>query len=246
MSGFTMTVIGHWGAYPGPGEATSCYLLQAEGTSVLLDCGSGALSILQEHLSLADIDAVILSHYHNDHMADLGCLQYAALIDMDLKRRQKPLMVYGHGNYAHTDRLGYRHCALGQTYDADSRLDIGPFSFSFAPTVHPDPCFAVRVECGSASLVYSGDTGPCPGLVPFSEGAGLLLCETSLYDEYKGMISGHMSAGEAGELAKAAGVGTLVATHMPHWGVHENLLAQAQAAFGGQTFLARKSLRLEL
>lgn len=246
MSGSTLTVIGHWGAYPGPGEATSCYLLQAEGTSVLLDCGSGALSILQEHLSLADIDAVVLSHYHNDHIADLGCLQYAALIDMDLARRRNPLMVYGHGNYAHTDRLSYRHCAIGRTYDRDSRLEIGPFSFSFAPTVHPDPCFAVRVECGTASLVYSGDTGPCPELVPFAKGAGLLLCETSLYDEYKGRIFGHMSAGEAGELAKTAGVGSLVATHMPHWGVHDNLLAQAQAAFGGRTLLARKSLRLEL
>lgn len=246
MSEMALTVIGHWGAYPGPGEASSCYLLQAEGTSVLLDCGSGALSMLQEHLSLADVDAVILSHYHNDHLADLACLQYAALIDMDLKRRAKPLLVYGHSKDPNTDRLSYRHCALGQTYDAESRIEIGPFSFTFAPTVHADPCFAIRAECGSSSLVYSGDTGPCPGLVPFAEGASLLLCETSLYDEYKGFIFGHLSAGEAGELAKAAGVGTLVATHMPHWGVHDNLLTQARAAFGGRTFLARKSLRLEL
>ncbi len=179
MSEFSLTVIGHWGAYPNCGEATSCYLLQAEETSVLLDCGSGALSVLQEHMSLADIDAVILSHYHADHMADLGCLQYAALIDMDLHRRQNPLMVYGHDEYAHTNILSFRDCVLGATYNRNSLLEIGPFRFSFVPTAHPDPCFAIRADCGSASLVYSGDTEPCWELVPFSEGADLLLCETT-------------------------------------------------------------------
>jgi ribonuclease BN (tRNA processing enzyme) len=82
--------------------------------------------------------------------------------------------------------------------------------------------------------------------VPFSEDAELMLCEASLYDLYKGKIPGHMSAGEAGELALAAGVGRLVITHLPHWGAHSELLAQAKAAFGGETILARKSLRLEL
>lgn len=246
MSEFSLTIIGHWGAYPNRGEATSCYLLQAEDTSVLLDCGSGALSVLQEHLSLADIDAVILSHYHADHIADLGCLQYAALIDMDLKRRQKPLRVYGHSEYAFTESLSFEDCVLGTTYDRNSILEIGPFRFSFAPTNHPDPCFAIRADCGAASLVYSGDTEPSWELVPFSEGASLLLCETSLYDLYKGKIPGHMSAGEAGELALAAGAGRLVATHLPHWGVHNELLTQAKAAFGGETILAQKSLHLEL
>lgn len=246
MSEFALTIVGHWGAYPGKGEASSCYLLQADDCAVILDCGSGALSVLQEFIPLEDIDAVILSHYHADHIADLGCLQYAALIDMDLNRRQKPLRVYGHKEYAHTNILSFRECALGSTYDRNTLLEIGPFRFSFAPTAHPDPCFAVRAECGSASLVYSGDTEPCWELVPFSEGASLLLCETSLYDLYKGKIPGHMSAGEAGELALAAGVNKLVATHLPHWGTHNDLLVQAKAAFGGETMLAKKSLYLEL
>jgi ribonuclease BN (tRNA processing enzyme) len=55
-----------------------------------------------------------------------------------------------------------------------------------------------------------------------------------------------MSAGEAGELAKAAGAGILVATHLPHYGDHALLLAQAEAAFGGKVLLARSGLVLEL
>ncbi|HWP68019.1 MAG TPA: MBL fold metallo-hydrolase [Rectinemataceae bacterium] len=246
MSAFSLTVIGHWGAYPGPGEATSCYLLRAEGMSVLLDCGSGALSLLQDILPLGKIDAVVLSHYHSDHIADLGCLQYSARIDMDLGRRAAPLKVFGHDLGPGSEKLGYLDFAIGATYKQDSTLNLGPFSLTFAPTIHPDPCFAMRVCCGGSSLVYSGDTGPSPNLAGFAAGADLLLCETSLYDEYRGKIPGHMSAGEAGELAKAAGVGTLMATHLPHFGVHADLLVQAKAAFGGNTILARRNMMVQL
>lgn len=246
MSNFSVTVIGHWGAYPGPGEATSCYLLESEGTSLLLDCGSGSLSALQRIMPLRRIDAIVLSHYHADHVADLGCLQYAARIDMDLGLREAPLRVYGHDKDQGFKKLSYLDFALGEAYGPDSELRIGPFSLSFAPTTHPDPCYATRVACGGASLVYTGDTGAMPSLARFARGVGLLICETSLYDEYRGRIPGHMCAGEAGELAAEAGVGMLLATHLPHFGKHEDLLRQASATFGGRTELARANLRIEL
>ena len=243
---FTMTVVGHWGAYPGPGEASSCYLLEAEGTRILLDCGSGALALLQASIPLYSIDAVILSHYHADHLADLGCLQYAARIEMDLKKRTKPLLVFGHGESPESAKLGYLEFASGSVYGRESVLNLGPFSFTFAPTVHPDPCFAIRASCAGKSLVYTGDAGPTPGLADFAAGADLLLSESSLYDDYRGKIPGHLSAGEAGGLAAAAGVRTLVLTHLPHYGDHALLLAQARAVFSGTVLLARRGLVLEL
>jgi len=246
MSEFSLTIVGHWGAYPGKGEASSCYLLQADDCAVILDCGSGALAALQEFVPLEDIDAVVLSHYHADHIADLGCLQYAARIDMDLGKRSQPLQVHGHNQAPDLEWLTYKEHAIGHTYDRTTSLAIGPFRFSFMPTNHPDPNYAIRVDCGSSSLVYTGDTEACWELVPFAEAADVLLCETSLYDLYKGKIPGHMSAGEAGELALAAGVGKLVATHLPHWGAHNDLLDQAKAAFGGETLLAQRGLRLEI
>jgi ribonuclease BN (tRNA processing enzyme) len=240
-----LTVVGHWGAYPGPGEASSCYLLESAGTRVLLDCGSGSLSLLQAIAPLYSIDAVVLSHYHADHIADLGCLQYAARIDMDLGRRAKPLLVYGHGESPESKKLGYLDFALGSVYDEASTVQVGPFSFGFLPTVHPDPCFAIRASLGGFSLVYTGDAGPTPGLAGFASGADLLVCESSLYDDYRGKIPGHMSAGEAGALATAAGVRTLVLTHLPHYGDHSLLLAQAEAVFGGTALLASGGLVLE-
>jgi ribonuclease BN (tRNA processing enzyme) len=248
----SLTVIGHWGAYPGPGEATSCYLLRAEGYAVLLDCGSGALTLLQRILPLCQIDAVVLSHYHADHIADLGCLQYASRIDMDLGRRKTPLLVYGHKESPGYQKLSYLEYAKGEGYDASSKIEIGPFVFEFAPMVHPDPSYAIGIRLKSQgaatpkALVYSGDTGASETLVEFSRGAQVLLCETSLYDEYRGRIFGHMSAGEVGETAMRAGVKTLVATHLPHFGDHADLLSQAARAFGGDARLAGTYMTLGL
>lgn len=84
-------VIGRWGAYPKRGEATAGFLLEIGNHKILLDCGSGVLSALQNFIELNELTTVFLSHNHFDHMADLGCLQYACLIDMDLKQRNNPL-----------------------------------------------------------------------------------------------------------------------------------------------------------
>ena len=247
MKAPTLTVIGHWGAYPGPGEASSCYLLQAAGSTVLLDCGSGSLSCLQDFIGLEKIDAVVLSHYHSDHMADIGCLQYAARIDMDLGRRTKPLDIYGHDQSSAFAKLNYLDYARGHAYNWDSRLVIGPFCFSFSPTEHPDPCYAIRADLDDgSSVVYTGDTGWKRELVEFARDAKVLLAESSLYDDFRGKIPGHLCAGEAGSLALEASAGHLVLTHLPHYGMHGDLLSQACVQFKGPVDLARKGLVIEL
>ena len=68
--------------------------------------------------------------------------------------------------------------------------------------------------------------------------ADLLLCESSLYDEYHGRIPGHLTAGEAGKIAACAGTKHLVLTHLPHFGDHRNLLKQARNHFKGPSELA--------
>jgi ribonuclease BN (tRNA processing enzyme) len=242
VSAIECTVIGHWGAYPGPGDATSCYLLRSGGSSVLLDCGSGALAALQSYLPLQEVDAVILSHYHADHIADLGCLQYAARIDMDLGRRHKILPIYGHTGSEGFGKLSYHSCTVGMPYDGASELRIGPFTFTFAPTVHPDPCYAIKVAVGTSTIVYTGDSGASDSVAGFAHGADLFICEASLYDAYQGRIPGHMSSGEAGAIAHKACVGKLMITHLPHFGNHAELLAEAANAFGGETLLAARGL----
>ena len=74
-----VTIIGHWGGYPKVDEASSGYLIEHEGFQILLDCGSGVLSKLQKFIQPEMLNGVILSHYHPDHIADIGVLQHATV-----------------------------------------------------------------------------------------------------------------------------------------------------------------------
>ena len=102
-----ITIIGCHGAYPDQNQATSGYLIETENVRVLLDCGCGVISQIQNYILLEELDAVVITHYHPDHCSDLGCLQYAAMILMQFGKRKKPLAVWGPGE---KERLSYE-CA---------------------------------------------------------------------------------------------------------------------------------------
>ena len=233
-----LTIIGWWGAYPAAGQATSGYLLQTGKKNILLDCGSGVLGQLQEYLDLEHIDAVVLSHYHHDHVADLGCLQYAARVLMDLGKRQHPLDIYGHAEDHHFAGLSYHDFTVGHALDAATALSLDGAVFTFRRNVHPDPCFSMRVEMNGKVLAYISDTQWDDGLVEAARDADLLICESSLYNQYKGVVAGHLTAGEAGEIAARAKVSRLVLSHLPHFGRHEDLVAQAAEVYQGPVELA--------
>ena len=72
-----LTVLGCWAPYPKAGGACPGYLVQVGETNILLDCGNGVLSNLQRHLDFRSLNAVIISHLHPDHFADLFCLRHA-------------------------------------------------------------------------------------------------------------------------------------------------------------------------
>ena len=65
-----LTIIGRTGN-PEPGGACSCYLVRGEGATLVLDFGPGALSRLGVHQSPESVDAILISHMHQDHMLDL-------------------------------------------------------------------------------------------------------------------------------------------------------------------------------
>jgi len=234
-----LTVIGCWGAYPGPGDASSGYLIEnGSDDRFLLDCGSGVLSKLYEYTDISQLNNVVLSHYHSDHIADIGCLQYASKVQLSLGERSVPISIYGNDLSDYFEKLSYEDASLGKVIKPGIPLFLGSFTLNFQLTPHPSPSFAVRVETKNGSIGYTGDTGWDDNLVEFFRNVDLLLCESSLYNKYKGMIEGHLSAGEAGKLAEEAEVGKLILTHFPHSGDHRELKVEAGENFKGQIDLA--------
>src|SRR5690625_6346009 len=74
-----LTVVGSSGSVSGPDSVASCYLLEADDDErtwrVLLDLGPGAVGQAMRYVDPAAVDAVLVSHLHADHIADLAGLE---------------------------------------------------------------------------------------------------------------------------------------------------------------------------
>ena len=213
-----LTTLGCWGAYPYKDEGTTSYLLTGEdGFQLLIDCGSRALNELEKEISPLDLDAVIISHYHPDHVADLGVLRpYFQLYPKHLWTPQV-LPIYGHDQDTYEfSKLTLDGVSEGRAYNVNGLEQIGPFDITFIKTVHPVVCYAIRIveRTTGQIFVFTGDTGYFEDLDKFAAGADFLLADVYLYEGNENHIA-HLTTKEAGQIASAAKVKRLVLTHMP-------------------------------
>ncbi|MDN7246755.1 MBL fold metallo-hydrolase [Planococcus shenhongbingii] len=235
-----ITTIGIWGGYPNKNEATSSFLLEHEGFRCLVDCGSGVLAAVQNYTELRDLDAAVISHYHPDHIADIGVLQHAAMVGMQLKEWKKPFPIYGHDRDSEMfQSLSYKGVTEGQVIDVSQKVQIGPWEVSFCETIHPVYCLALKFSAEGKSVVFTADTEWKDELVAFSKDADLLVSEANLYEKYVGIIKGHMSGSQAGQLAEQAGVKELWLTHLPQYGDIREILEAAQTSYTGKVQFAK-------
>ena len=89
-----LTVLGSGTAVPVPDRFPAGYLVESGGSKLMVDCGPGTLRRLaQSGVSPTELDAVLLTHYHTDHCADLAALLFALRSPQLAKTR--PLRIYG-------------------------------------------------------------------------------------------------------------------------------------------------------
>src|SRR5882724_7923726 len=69
-----ITVLGGCGAWPAAGQACSGYLVEHGGFRLVIDPGYATVPRLLELVPAAAVDAVLVSHGHPDHCADLNPL----------------------------------------------------------------------------------------------------------------------------------------------------------------------------
>jgi ribonuclease BN (tRNA processing enzyme) len=222
-----LTIVGCSGSYPGPESAASCYLLEAPfegGTfSLLLDLGSGALGPLQKYLDLREINAISISHLHPDHCFDMSGLyvvrKYYPHEDLPRIPVFAPPGSDWHLSNAYGTTVPNGMTLPFDFHDLEDGLDtrLGPFRLRAMKTIHPVPTFAVRIETDECSLVYTGDTGPMDSLGAFAQDVTFLLAEAAFVESAENPPCLHLTGADAGRIAAAAGVGTLLITHIPPW-----------------------------
>lgn len=234
-----LTVVGQWGGYPAPGGATSAYLVEKDDFTLLMDAGSGSLSKLQEYKDVMSLDAVVLSHYHQDHIADIGVLQYAWLVNSYVTGRKEILPIYGHTEDRNRFESLTHECTEGIAYDPDKQLEIGPFSVTFLKTVHPVPCYGMRITDGESTIVYTADTSFTEAWYDFAKNTDLLITDCNFYADQDGSKAGHMNSNDGATIAKKAAADELMLSHLPQYGDNCILVEEAQQIFTEKVQLAQ-------
>jgi len=247
----TWTVLGAGSILPRPGYGPASYALRpAPGAPVtLFDCGPGTLRQLPERgIELAQVERIVLSHYHLDHCLDLFAFAFA--------RRNPgfapapPLEVIGPTGLA---RLGDRAAgALGAwardpaasfveidpARGPEQVLERGALRLTWAATGHTPEAVAWRadLDCG-ASVAYSGDSPEEPAVARLAAGADLFVCECSHPDSEA--AAGHLTPSSAARLAAASGARRLLLTHFYPSVDPERARERAARTYSGPIELAR-------
>jgi ribonuclease BN (tRNA processing enzyme) len=244
-----LTAIGTAAAgVPRPGDAGSGYLLEEGDTRLLIDCGGGVLGNLVRHAPLESISGVYVSHLHNDHVAEL----YPIALWSRFSKRGLP--VYGPPG---TRTLLYRWFSLFASdpdpyveslklteYKEWTPYELGALKFMPCPVEHNVACFALRAEANGKRFVFSGDSRAGALLEEAAQQADLFLCEATFQDLLPGKIpektrDHHMTAREAGALAKSVHARRLVLTHLRDDLDPAVSAKQAEETFGQRVHVAR-------
>jgi ribonuclease BN (tRNA processing enzyme) len=221
-----LTVIGSSPAWPNPGSAHSGYMLDADGSRVLLDCGPGVLGRLREQSRWPEVDAIAITHWHLDHWGDLVPWVWGTFyLASNGAARKKPALWVQPGGAEFLTSLGER---LGfpdmfeRTFDLSEYEPKTPFSvgsIEITPTRVPHyrlETYAFRVRSNGAVLTYSGDSAPSDELVEAARDADLFVCEaTLLRGDLDGEPRGHLSLDEAVAAFEQSGAKRLLVTHRP-------------------------------
>ena len=245
-----LTVVGCSGSTSGPDSPASCYLLRApyQGRTytLVMDLGPGAFGALYRYLDdPKEVDAIALSHLHPDHCLDMCAFyvgaQYSATAPWPTQA------VYGPRGAGQRLAAAYEVASVdpGPTEPEPSIADhfdyhewqpeqqIGPFDVRTVRVDHPVETYALRVQERAAdngmpaSMVFSGDTGPCDQLIELARDVDLLLVEAAFLHRSDNPTGIHLSGRQAAEIGQAAGVGEVVLTHIPPWHDPQAVLREA-------------------
>ncbi|MDC6448344.1 MBL fold metallo-hydrolase [Alphaproteobacteria bacterium] len=219
-------------------------IVTTKKTKILIDCGSGVTQRLHQlQVSSAEIDALLFTHLHSDHVVDL----YQLIISSWHSYRIKPWKIYGPKGTkkfvkkimdAWSDerklRISYEARASAKAFDIDiiefksvgnikiKDINIKYFEVDHKPVKYAYGfCFTNK----NKKLTISGDTKPCENLMKYAQKSDLLLHEVFIEGEIKeinkmrtkktlhNVQSYHTTSSEVGKVAFITQSKKLVLTH---------------------------------
>ncbi len=211
-----LVLLGTAGYHPNDRRHTACLLLPEVG--VVLDAGS-AMFRLPEYLATPKID-IFLSHAHLDHVVGL-----TYLLDVLWQKPLDDVAVHG---APETLRAIAEHLLAEAIFPVALPCRYLPLTGSVAladggrltafSLEHPGRSLGFRLDWPDRSMAYVTDTTAAleAGYVEAIRGVDLLVHECNFPDSLAELArrTGHSCTSAVAEVARAAGVGRLVLTHL--------------------------------
>ena len=242
-AGVWLQVLGSGGPELTDGRASSGYLVWRDGRArILIDLGGGSmLNFERSGARIEDLQAILLTHLHADHTADLPTFVKASFFS----ERTAELAVYGPagsgvfpatGDFVQAlvgrEQGAFRYLGGFLTGDAAYRLrthavtatglkqtvvvDDDRFRLTAVPVHHgPVPALAWRIDIAGLSVAISGDmNGGNHTLEKLAASADLLVAHNAVPEGASGVERDlHMPPSVIGEIAGTARVRHLVLSH---------------------------------
>lgn len=243
VNGVALQVLGSGGPELQDKRASSSYLVWQDGRArVLVDAGGGsALRFGESGANMSQLDLLLFSHFHVDHSGDFAALVKSSWFE----GRKRALPLYGPegnefmpstvefvGDFFGGKRGAYRYLSELLEPGEDGSYKLQPHSVAAAKpvaifhsgdlaasavsVVHGGvPALAWRVEIGTKTIVFSGDTnGDGPGLAQLAAGASLFVAHNAVPEGATGVERRlHMPPSVIGQIAASAQVKHLVLSH---------------------------------
>jgi ribonuclease BN (tRNA processing enzyme) len=241
-TGLWLQVLGSGGPELDDDRASSGYLLWQDGKArLLIDIGSGSMAnFANSGAFLEDLDAILLSHLHIDHSADLPALLKGSYFS----NRDRDLFVYGPtgnglmpattefidtlfgpaGAYRYLqgylkDNEAYRLTAINIDAAGTTEQQVnstGNYHLTAVPVNHgPLPALSWRVDIAGRRIVFSGDMSNANGtLAELATDADILVAHNAVPEDATGVARKlHMPPSVIGQIAQQAAVKQLVLSH---------------------------------
>lgn len=199
-----------------------CTLVAAGGKYYLIDAGiDSARNLMLWRVKLQNIAAVLVTHFHSDHIGELGEIRLQTWV----AGRNMPLAVYGPPgidqvvggfNQAYALDAGYRTAHHGAQMLPPGAVAMVPHAVRPGVVLEQDglritafvvrhepatPAYGYRFDFHGRSIVVSGDTAPDENLARASHGADILIHE-GLSPEMVGTMQDALQAANKPRQAK--------------------------------------------
>jgi len=190
----TLKFLGSGDAFCSGGRFQTCFQVQIPDFNFFIDCGGTSLLAMKKNgVSSADVDAILLSHFHGDHYGGLPSF----LIDAQyVSGRTKPLEIMGPSGtrqrvlglmenmYPGTNLEKYNYEVILREYSQGADVELGPLQLSAFEVIHaPDSIpHGFRIQVQDKTIAFSGDTGWVDTIYDIETNADLFICECNFFE----------------------------------------------------------------